>query len=67
VKTHAGDPRIAHQACGIRMRQVQVLEHAGRNTGACECLEETLGAQRSLVRSFKHHRVARYQRRQHGN
>ncbi len=47
------------------MRQVQVLEHAGRNTGAGEGLEEALGAQRRLVRSFKHHRVARYQRRQH--
>ena len=27
-ETHAGDARVAHQPCGVGVRQVQVLEHA---------------------------------------
>ena len=48
------------------MRQVQILEYAGRNAGARECLEKALGAQRRLVRMLEHHRIAGDQRGQHG-
>ncbi len=56
-ETDAGHPRIAHEARGVGMRQMQVLEHAGRNAGArgrlrrkrsahrgvwCECLSTTV-------------------------
>ena len=43
-ETDARDTSVAHQARGIGVRQVQVLEHAGRNTRARERFEEALGA-----------------------
>ena len=61
----AGDTSIGHQARSVRVREVQVLEHASRHARGCEGFEKTLGAQRRLVRVLEHHRVTRDQRRQH--
>jgi len=43
-ETHARHPRIPHEACGLAVREVQILKHARVNAGADERFEKALGA-----------------------